>query len=587
MSHSKRIWLSGLICAVLLSACSDDDEADNPPAAGDEYQIWASDQSNSVADADGPGTKGSYLWIWNSEDMETQIAGGDDAIPVGCLPADDESVAVPAGPCDLLDVFPQELVEIDANGNPTGQTLADLNGFGRLHGMLADPQDRYVTASIFAPGGGFVGVIDTRTREAISLFRVTGTNVGDGTDVRSVHMSDWTTDGNAILVANLNGKVLERIDATRDAEGKITDIVFNRSASLGVGKGQVVTTSATTFSGNNAFGNPLLGSVGGDYANADFADLTPGGVCKENGCDGTDGALGGRPNNVIICPISSTGGNSYVTLGGGGLIIANTQSTPMSIVGEYGNQSVNGAGCGGIQTGDTVWINAGVSASAAGATQSVFTMYTFNDSDFQDVSNPQNTPAPMLLYKDEGNTATGGNETGVESNDSGQLPDATTRRDSHGMAPTVDGRYVHTVDRIRNVVEVFDSTEFNRTTYDLTSEDGRGNGEGPCLARSITDDAGLPQNDPAPDLVENTPDGKYLLIAFRGPSPVSVNHSAQGSCPGAGVVELTDDGAYGRLVTVLNTRNSVDTSAVSAPGGHAYSGTERSDVHGVISVRMP
>lgn len=107
------------------------------------------------------------------------------------------------------------------------------------------------------------------------------------------------------------------------------------------------------------------------------------------------------------------------------------------------------------------------------------------------------------------------------------------------------------------------------------------------MARSIGDDAGLPGNDPVPDLLDGTPNGRYLTVALSGPSPVSVNHLAHGSCPGVGIVELTDGGAYGQLVTVLNTRNTLDTRVVNAPGGHAYIGSERSDVHGVISVRMP
>lgn len=582
---APRQLLAGFCCtALLLTSCSKDD--DSTPGDNINYQVWASDQSNSVTGVQAAGTRGSFLWIWESASLETQISGGSDALPLSCLPESNTDDAESTGPCDLLDVFPQSLVEVSADGNATGQTLNDLSGFGRLHGMLADPENRYVTASIFAPAGGYVGVIDTRTREAIALFRVTGTNAGGGTDVRSAHMSFWSEDGASILVANLDGKVLERIDATRDTGGTITDLVFNRSASLGVGKGQQVTSSATAFSGTNAFGRSLMGSVAGDYEQADFGDLTPSGVCKENGCGGADGALGGRPNNVIICPIPSSGGNSYITLGGGGLLIANTKTTPMSIVGEYGNQVINGAGCGGVQVDDTMWINAGVSASSAGAAQSTFSMYTLADSDYTDLARPENTPAPITVFKDETNTATGGHSSGDAANESGQLPGVTTRRDSHGMAPTLDGSHVHTVDRIANVVEVFDR-DFNRSTYDLTSADGRGIGDGPCLARSINDDAGLPDNDPAPDLLDITPDGKYLVIAFRGPSPVSVNHSAQGSCPGVGVVELTEGGAYGRLVTVLNTRNTVDTSAVNAPGGYAYTGAERSDVHGAIAVRMP
>ena len=129
-------------------------------------------------------------------------------------------------------------------------------------------------------------------------------------------------------------------------------------------------------------------------------------------------------------------------------------------------------------------------------------------------------------------------------------------------------------------MEVIDVATGSRSTYDLTSADGQGRGIGPCGPASVTDDPSLPGNDPAPDLVEATPDGRYLMVAFRGPIPVSVNHSAQGSCPGVGVVELTEGGASGRLVGVLRTTNTVDTSSGQSPGGHAYTGREHSDIHG-------
>ena len=184
------------------------------------------------------------------------------------------------------------------------------------------------------------------------------------------------------------------------------------------------------------------------------------------------------------------------------------------------------------------------------------------------------------VFKDAGNTATIGNIGGLGPNTSGQLPGITTRRDAHGMARTLNGSHIHQADRAQNNVEVFDTTTFARTTYDLTSADGLGNGDGACAAASVTDDAGLPGNDPTPDLMDTTPDGKYLVVALRGPTPVSVTHVAQGSCPGVGIIEVTDGGASGRLAGVLSTTNTVDTSPVSAPGGHAYTGAERSDVHG-------
>ena len=555
--------------------------ADQRPSG---YEVWGSDQSNSVAGVGTAGTDGSYLWIWDSADIEAQLAGGPVAQPLGCGRNNGGNAASNVGPCDLLDVFPGDLAEIDADGNPTGNRLADLDGFGRLHGMLPDTSGQYVTANIFAPGGGYVGVIDTSTKEAIGLFRVTGTNVGGGTDARSVHMSFWSTDGSQIQVANLDGKVLERIDVERNPSGKIKRLAFNASASLGVGKGMAVTAPATTFAGKNAHGRTMIGEIVGSYDDADFGDLTPNGACRENGCaSGPDGELGGRPNNVIICPVPSSNGLSYVTMGGGGLLVADTSTTPMTIVGEYGNEAVNGAGCGGGQTGDLMWLNAGVSASGAGATWSTFTMYTLDDTAFGS-GNGQNEPPPVVRYTDAGNTATGGNLGGAPANVSGQLPGVTTRRDAHGLAVTVDGAYVHNVDRIQNVVEVFSASGDHVGTYDLTSADGQGNGDGACADASVHDDAGLPGNDPAPDLLERTPDGKYLMVALRGPAPVSVTHSAQGSCPGVGVIELTDGGASGRLVGVLRSTNTVATSAVSVPGGHLYLGAERSDIHGATVV---
>ena len=273
-------------------------------------------------------------------------------------------------------------------------------------------------------------------------------------------------------------------------------------------------------------------------------------------------------------------------MGGGGLIVANTDATPMAIVGEYGNNIVNGAGCGGGQMGSEMWINAGVSASGAGATQSTFTMYTLDDTAYGNGANTENSPMPVEVFKDATNTATIGNITSsIASNSTGQLPSVTTRRDAHGVAVTKGETHIHNVDRIRNNVEVFNATTYERTTYDLTSADGQGEGVGPCAAKSVNDDAGLPANDPAPDLLERTPDGKYLMVAFRGPRPVSVGHSAQGSCPGVGIVELKDNGASGKLVGVLRTTNTVDDSGAKSPGGHAYTGAEHSDVHAATVVR--
>ena len=79
---------------------------------------------------------------------------------------------------------------------------------------------------------------------------------------------------------------------------------------------------------------------------------------------------------MIVCPIVSENDKVYITFGGGGLLVADSQTTPMTIVGEYDNQVLNGAGCGGVQVGQKMWLNGGVSASGKGLTHSTFTLYS-------------------------------------------------------------------------------------------------------------------------------------------------------------------------------------------------------------------
>ena len=215
-----------------------------------------------------------------------------------------------------------------------------------------------------------MGVIDTHTKEEIALFRVTEFSTDKK---RSVHMSFWSTDGSAILVANLHGKAVERINVERDANNLITQLTFDKSATIGL-KDLNVTDAATFFTGNNAFGRPLIGAVTGDYSNADLGPLTPSGVCKESECGTGTGANPERTNNLPICPNPSTNGNIYVTLAGGGLFVVDVTSTPMRIVGEYSGPEVNGAGCAGVQVDDTMYIDAGVSAGDGGFDQSTFTV---------------------------------------------------------------------------------------------------------------------------------------------------------------------------------------------------------------------
>src|SRR5205085_11170115 len=69
---------------------------------------------------------------------------------------------------------------------------------------------------------------------------------------------------------------------------------------------------------------------------------------------------GERPDTAPICPITeSTSQDAFVTLRGGGLIVVDVTTTPMKVVATLDNNQIQPAGCGGVQSGGTMYINSG------------------------------------------------------------------------------------------------------------------------------------------------------------------------------------------------------------------------------------
>ena len=167
-------------------------------------------------------------------------------------------------------------------------------------------------------------------------------------------MSYFSPDGSMLIVSNLGAKLLERIDY--DAE---TDtFTFNKAATLDLVGGRDLTAL-------EAMADSTLpdGRVSGEYSNFQ-TEYTPSGALKQGP---------GRPNNVVVCGRpSSNNQHVYITLGGGGLFVVDMTTEPMSIVAEYTDDVISGAGCGGEEGGGFMHINAGVSASAAGWDDAVF-----------------------------------------------------------------------------------------------------------------------------------------------------------------------------------------------------------------------
>ncbi|MFT6269981.1 MAG: hypothetical protein ACJAVV_002809 [Alphaproteobacteria bacterium] len=112
--------------------------------------------------------------------------------------------------------------------------------------------------------------------------------------------------------------MLERIDVERNSSGTINTINFNKTAALIVGKGLNPEFEATVFKGLNAHNRKMIGGLTGAYTQQGFSDLTPNGVCKENGCaEGPYAAAGASGRLVGVLRISNTLDNAPVSTPGG------------------------------------------------------------------------------------------------------------------------------------------------------------------------------------------------------------------------------------------------------------------------------
>jgi hypothetical protein len=225
----------------------------------------------------------------------------------------------------------------------------------RPHMIAFNAEQTHAVVSFVA--SGHVVIFDADRRTPLQCFETT---VGS-TGTRQAHAAFPAPDGSFILVANQNGKRLERID--------------------------------THFATNTFVHNPA--------ATLDLATCT---TPSGQPCEHPDL----RPVNWPICPIidaSSTHG--FVTLRGGGLFVVNARTTPMSIVGEYDKATVRGNGCGGIEAGGHMYINSGgspVNVSTGNPHHPDlygFDVYQFPKTGYS-ATNPPNTPAPAMLLTKSG-----------------------------------------------------------------------------------------------------------------------------------------------------------------------------------------
>lgn len=225
----------------------------------------------------------------------------------------------------------------------------------RPHMILFNRNQTHAILSFVA--SGHVVIFDAASRKPLNCFQTT---VSESTKTRQAHAAFPAPDGSYVLVANQNGKRLERID---------TDFAKN------------------SFSHNAA-------------ATLDLATCT---TPSGRPCESADL----RPTNWPICPIiDSSSRYGFVTLRGGGLFVVDAKATPMTIVGEYDKATVRGNGCGGVEIGTSMYLNSGGSpVNVSGTDPNHPALYGFDVYRFPITGytgKNANSPAPTVVLSKTG-----------------------------------------------------------------------------------------------------------------------------------------------------------------------------------------
>ncbi|MEC4890307.1 MAG: hypothetical protein RI101_09640 [Nitrospira sp.] len=221
-----------------------------------------------------------------------------------------------------------------------------------------------------------------------------------------------------------------------------------------------------------------------------------------------------RPDTSPICPITEASSRyAFVTLRGGGLVVMDVTTTPMKAVAKLDNNQIHPAGCGGVQVGEMMYINSGGGWPVAPLSYDVYAINL--------TTLPNSISAKLISQRDE------------------------KFADSHGMVGV--GRYVWVADRAGNNVEIIDSlSNLSVSAIDLATEGNK---------------------DPAPDLMDVSPDGQYVFVGLRGPNPLTGNdkgvHNAKGTIPGVGVIHVDADGKVGHYkgqAVITNKKDDKETA---------------------------
>ena len=305
----RTIVLRTALLALTLAACP---IAATPADFEQAFEVWLVDQSNS------PGKSyGGRISIYHGEDVSGRSAAA--AAPRATIDLGADTAALCLAQTAALPVRP--------------------------HMVFFNSTASHAVLSFVA--SGHVVFFDAASRSPVACLRM---SPGAG-GARQAHAAFPTPDDSMVLVANQNGKLLERI--------------------------------ATNYAAESFVHEPL--------ATVDLAGCT-----TPNGFACQDPVL--RPDNAPICPfVPSDNGVAFVSLRGGGLFVLDHKATPMTIVGEYTTSQIGGNGCGFAEARGRVIMTAG---GATAANLDEFAAFRLPMTGYSS-ANPPDTPARELLFKDD------------------------------------------------------------------------------------------------------------------------------------------------------------------------------------------
>ena len=329
-----------------------------PAAAPSPFEVWVLDQSDS------PGkSHGGTIYVYD---------GGD-------LRGADASRAQAKRRLDL-GAETSALCEARTGAAPVRPHMIRFNE-AQTHAILA-----FVAS-------GHVVFLDAVSGQPVDCLRMSKSASG-----QQAHAAYPTPDGRFVLVANQNGKRLERI--------------------------------AADYAGNRF-----------TYDTAAVLDLATCRTPSGGACQSPDT----RPDNAAVCPFMSEGGLAFVTLRGGGLLVVDVRDTPMRIVAEYDSATVKGNGCGGVEVNGQMYVNAGGRPGVMDHMELYgFEVYRFPLDQLDDRAGPlrPNRPAPTVLWAARGAHDSHGM---VATPDGAYLWVLDRHADAAEVFSTDDGKHVGTV----------------------------------------------------------------------------------------------------------------------------------------------